>query len=218
MLQKLSLLAVALFICLAGIHSTFETEAAMELQTESSLSFGESAVKETAGEEPTTLARFLWRDANPPASSMPNKSELQWSEQATLDPDQLLARFLWEEEPAKQSAAQQDVTLSMDAQPQLARFLWRDAMPTVLPSGPELQWSEQTPLQATLDPDQLVAGFVWQLRDYDEKQWSEEQDLARFLWDEAPAKQEDTPQLARFHWRDAMPTVLPSGPELQIKT
>ena len=80
----------------------------------------------------------------------------------------------------------------------------------------ESQGSEQTPLQATLDPDQLVAGFVWQLRDYDEKQWSEEQDLARFLWDEAPAKQEDTPQLARFLWRDAMPTVSLSGTHLTL--
>ena len=164
------------------------------------------------------MARFLWRDANPPASSLPNKSELQWSEQATLDPDQLLARFLWEEEPAKQSAAQQDVTLSMDAQPQLARFLWRDATPAaVLSSDAELQWSEQAPLQAPLNSDQLLAGFYWQLRDYDEKQWTEEQDLARFLWDEAPSKQVDTPQLARFLWRDATPTVLPRGPELQVK-
>ncbi|MDG1233246.1 MAG: hypothetical protein P8P91_13375, partial [Pseudomonadales bacterium] len=147
--------------------------------------------------------------------------EKQWSE------EQDLARFLWDEAPSKQ----------VDT-PQLARFLWRDATPAVLPSDADLQWSEQAPLQAPLDPDQLVAGFYWQLRDYDEeqwseeqnlagfywqlrdydeKQWSEEQDLARFLWDEAPSKQVDTPQLARFLWRDATPTVLPRGPELQVK-
>ncbi|MBT7797293.1 MAG: hypothetical protein HN556_10500, partial [Gammaproteobacteria bacterium] len=102
--------------------------------------------------------------------------------------------------------------------PQLARFLWRDATPTLLPSGPELQWSEQAPLQGTLDPDHLLAGFYWQLRDYDEKQWPEDQDLAGFLWDEAPEKQVDAPQLARFLWRDATPTLLPSGPELQLET
>ena len=87
----------------------------------------------------------------------------------------------------------------MDA-PQLARFLWRDATPTVLPSGPELQWSEQ----GTLDPDHLLAGFYWQLRDYDENQWSEEQDLAGFYWqlrdyDENQWSEEQ--DLAGFYWQ-----------------
>ena len=139
------------------------------------------------------------------------------SEQATLDPDQLLARFLWEEEPAKQRDAQQDVSRflwdevpakQVDA-PQLARFLWRDASPTALPSNQELQWSEQ----ATLDPDQLLARFLWE--EEPAKQRDAQQDVSRFLWDEVPAKQVDAPQLARFLWRDASPTALPSNQELQ---
>jgi serine protease AprX len=50
------------------------------------------------------LARFLWRDASPTPSASPNRSELQWSEQGTLAPDQLLARFLWQDEPANKDA------------------------------------------------------------------------------------------------------------------
>ena len=96
--------------------------------------------------------------------------------------------------------------------PLLARFLWRDASPTALPSNQELQWSEQ----ATLDPDQLLARFLWE--EEPAKQRDAQQDVSRFLWDEVPAKQVDAPQLARFLWRDAMPTILPSGPEFQVKT
>ncbi|MBT4616159.1 MAG: hypothetical protein HOB98_06915 [Gammaproteobacteria bacterium] len=220
-MQKIFLYTVAIIFCLTSFHSSLAREDGILRQNDSLISVDETRRTEADNTQVVgrdvqpdpLLARFLWRDASPTA--LPSNQELQWSEQATLDPDQLLARFLWEEEPAKQSAALQDVTLSKDAQPQLARFLWRDATPTLLPSGPELQWSEQAPLQATLDPDHLLAGFYWQLRDYDEKQWPEEQDLARFLWDEAPAKQVDAPQLARFLWRDATPTLLPSGPELQ---
>jgi hypothetical protein len=216
-MQKIFLYTVAIIFCLTSFHSSLALGDGILRQNDSLISVDETRRTEADNTQVVgrdfqpdpLLARFLWRDASPTA--LPSNQELQWSEQATLDPDQLLARFLWEEEPAKQSAAVQDVILSKDAQPQLARFLWRDATPTVLPSGPELQWSEQ----GTLDPDHLLAGFYWQLRDYDENQWSEEQDLARFLWDEAPEKQVDAPQLARFLWRDATPTVLPSGPELQ---
>ena len=216
-MQKIFLYTVAIIFCLTSFHSSLALGDGILRQNDSLISVDETRRTEADNTQVVgrdvqpdpLLARFLWRDASPTA--LPSNQELQWSEQATLDPDQLLARFLWEEEPAKQSAAVQDVILSKDAQPQLARFLWRDATPTVLPSGPELQWSEQ----GTLDPDHLLAGFYWQLRDYDEKQWPEEQDLARFLWDEAPEKQVDAPQLARFLWRDATPTVLPSGPELQ---
>ena len=219
-MQKIFLYTVAIIFCLTSFHSSLALGDGILRQNDSLISVDETRRTEADNTQVVgrdvqpdpLLARFLWRDASPTA--LPSNQELQWSEQATLDPDQLLARFLWEEEPAKQSAAVQDVILSKDAQPQLARFLWRDATPTVLPSGPELQWSEQ----GTLDPDHLLAGFYWQLRDYDEKQWPEEQDLARFLWDEAPETQVDAPQLARFLWRDAMPTILPSGPEFQVKT
>ena len=240
-MQKNFLYTVAIIFCLTSFHSSLALGDGILRQNDSLISVDEARRTEADNSQVVgrdvqpdpLLARFLWRDASP--TVLPSNQELQWSEQGTLDPDQLLAGFLWEEEPAKQSAALQDVTLSKDAQPQLARFLWRDATPTLLPSGPELQWSEQ----GTLDPDHLLAGFYWQLRDYDEKQWpeeqdlagfywqlrdydekqwSEEQDLARFLWDEAPEKQVDAPRLARFLWRDAMPTILPTGSEFQVKT
>ena len=211
-MQKIFLYTVAIIFCLTSFHSSLALGDGILRQNDSLISVDETRRTEADNTQVVgrdfqpdpLLARFLWRDASPTA--LPSNQELQWSEQATLDPDQLLARFLWEEEPAKQSAAVQDVILSKDA-PQLARFLWRDA--TLPTSGPELQWSEQ----GTLDPDHLLAGFYWQLRDYDDKQWPEEQDLARFLWDEAPEKQVDAPQLARFLWRDA--TLPTSGPELQ---
>ena len=209
-MQKIFLYTVAIIFCLTSFHSSLAREDGILRQNDSLISVDETRRTEADNTQVVgrdvqpdpLLARFLWRDASPTA--LPSNQELQWSEQATLDPDQLLARFLWEEEPAKQSAALQDVTLSKDAQPQLARFLWRDATPTLLPSGPELQWSEQAPLQGTLDPDHLLAGFYWQLRDYDEKQWPEEQDLAGFYWQLRDYDEKQWPEeqdLAGFYWQ-----------------
>ena len=50
------------------------------------------------------VARFLWRDASPVPSALPDRLELQWSEQGTLAPDQLLARFLWQDETVNKDA------------------------------------------------------------------------------------------------------------------